>query len=86
MNDLHLLMSSSGHQQLEALSCDISLPGAPFAKAAPQLQQKLQQIKATMRPFQGEGDVIVKHGGWNITTCGFSHEAVTNVEFDRGPG
>lgn len=44
-----VILDLHGHQQLEALSCDISLPGAPFAKAAPQLQQKLQQIKAPMR-------------------------------------
>ena len=30
----------------EALSCDVSLPGAPFAKASPHLQQKMQHVKA----------------------------------------
>ena len=31
--------------QNEALSCDVSLPGAPFAKASPHLQQKMQHVK-----------------------------------------
>ena len=42
----HILTAIFRCHQPKALSCDISLPGAPFAKAAPQLQQKLQQIKA----------------------------------------
>ena len=30
----------------KALSCEITLPGSPLAKASPQLQEKLSHVKA----------------------------------------